>query len=195
MRYNPKAGGVCVERRANLDNWSPLPAISMCSFPVRWHKLICVPEVCQIEQLGEGGCVSELQFGDSAAEGNSLWPEGLQGSLLLQWHFIVAGNQCLTLPVELHTWFCTPKVKERSVTLLATGVSLWLCSGLTYTLCQVFFSVCCMMASNPSCSLLNPLHCPEGWLKPSHCRHWMHFESRSNKRSYREGKCEFTGFQ
>lgn len=129
------------------------------------------------------------------AEGNSLWPEWLQGSLLLQWHFTVAGNQWLALPVELHMRFCTPKIKERSLTLLATGVSLWLCSGLTYTLCQVFFSVRCMMASKTSCSLLNSLHCPEGWLKPSCSRHWMHLESRSNKRSYKEGKSKFTGFQ
>lgn len=130
-----------------------------------------------------------------AAGGNSLRPEWLQGSLLPQRRFTVAGSQWLTLPAELHTCFCTPKTKGRSLTLLATGVSLWLCSGLTYTLCQVFFFVCCTMASKPSCSLLNSLHCPEGRRKPSHSGHWMCFESRSNKRSYKEGKSKFTGFQ
>lgn len=51
------------------------------------------------------------------------------------------------------------------------------------------------MGSKPYHSLLNSLHCPEGWLKPSHRGHWMCFESRSNKRSYKEGKSKFTGFQ
>lgn len=52
-----------------------------------------------------------------------------------------------------------------------------------------------MMGSKPYHSLLNSLHCSEGWLKPSHRGHWMCFESRSNKRSYKEGKSKFTGFQ
>lgn len=81
------------------------------------------------------------------------------------------------------TW--APKWKGgMAVTTLAAGVSLW----LTYTVCQVFFSVRCMMASTSYCSWLNSLRCPEGWMKPGHSRHRVCFESRSNKRSHKRAK-------
>lgn len=68
MRYNPtlnKSWRCLCGEKSKPGYWSPFPAISMYSFPVRWHKLISVPRVCQIKQLGEGRCVSELQFGDT----------------------------------------------------------------------------------------------------------------------------------
>lgn len=193
MRYNPtlnKSWRCLCGEKSKPGYWSPFPAISMYSFPVRWDKLISVPRVCQIKQLGEGRCLSELQFGDTLLQRVTHFEHCDYGGLSFH-----RGREPMAHSPSRSSLviLCSQNQGDVSDSPGNRSLPLALFWAHMHPLPGIFL---CVLHDGIQTLLQfwNSLHCPEGWLKPSHIRHWMCFENRSNKRSCKEGKSKFTGF-
>lgn len=159
-----------------------------------WPGLISLWEVWKIKKLERAGCVVCFML-----ERCNLEARFREKITLCRWRAIRIAKTFMT------AFHCGQEPADHSPNP-APDVSLcpwsqrdvchwmqWLQASpfgfpLTYTICQVFFSVCSMIGSKSYCSWLNSLHCLEGWLNAGHSEHWMCFESRRNKRLHKWGK-------